>query len=66
MFANLQVCVSLLPFVTKTGYLTVMAGVLSALVILLLVAVALFCIHKKKQSNKSKGTKRVFFSLFIN
>ncbi|XP_076595942.1 uncharacterized protein LOC143326269 isoform X2 [Chaetodon auriga] len=35
-------------------YLPIMAGVLSALLILLIIGVAVVCIHKKKQNNKPK------------
>ena len=52
-----KICVSLVSFITKTCYLPVLAGVLSALVILLIVGVAVVCSHKKKQNNKPKGTK---------
>ncbi|XP_078116853.1 uncharacterized protein LOC144524450 isoform X5 [Sander vitreus] len=39
---------------TIQGYLPIMAGVLSALVILLVVGVAVICAQKKKQNNKPK------------
>ncbi|XP_076595941.1 uncharacterized protein LOC143326269 isoform X1 [Chaetodon auriga] len=38
-------------------YLPIMAGVLSALLILLIIGVAVVCIHKKKQNNKPKAEK---------
>ncbi|XP_078116849.1 uncharacterized protein LOC144524450 isoform X2 [Sander vitreus] len=39
---------------STVGYLPIMAGVLSALVILLVVGVAVICAQKKKQNNKPK------------
>ncbi|XP_035863305.1 hemicentin-1 [Sander lucioperca] len=41
-------------YTSTVGYLPIMAGVLSALVILLVVGVAVVCAQKKKQNNKPK------------
>lgn len=54
MFANVTICVSF------TGHIPIIAGVLSALVILLVVGVAFVCVHLKKQKNKPKGNDQYF------
>lgn len=54
MFANVTICVSF------TGHIPIIAGVLSALVILLVVGVAFVCVHLKKQKNKPKGNEQYF------
>lgn len=45
-----------LPFVTETEYLTVIAGVLAALIILLVSGLVFMYTRRKKQSNETKGT----------
>ncbi|KAF1384635.1 hypothetical protein PFLUV_G00122250 [Perca fluviatilis] len=52
--ANNTLCQPTTTPTSTVGYLPIMAGVLSALVILLVVGVAVVCAQKKKQNNKPK------------
>ncbi|KAE8285947.1 hypothetical protein D5F01_LYC15626 [Larimichthys crocea] len=56
--ANNTLCIETTTTPTSTmtteGHIPIIAGVLSALVILLVVGVALVCVHQKKQKNKPK------------
>ncbi|XP_027140998.1 T-cell surface antigen CD2-like isoform X2 [Larimichthys crocea] len=56
--ANNTLCIGTTTTPTSTmtpeGHIPIIAGVLSALVILLVVGVALVCVHQKKQKNKPK------------
>ena len=54
-FSYWQICLSLVSFITKTGHLPIIGGVLTALVFLLIIGVAVVCSQRKKQSNKPKG-----------
>lgn len=51
---------SVLPFVTETEYLTAIAGVLAALIILLVSGLVFIYTQRKKKSNTTKGTKQHF------
>lgn len=51
------ICVFLVCFVTEPGILSIAAGLLSALVILLVLGVAVVCSQMRKKNNKPKGTE---------
>ena len=60
VFADLKMCVCPLSLVSETEQLPIIAGVLSALVILLVVGIVTICAQKKKQNNKGKNQKLLF------
>lgn len=60
MSAFLTIGVSLLSFFTGKNNVVAIAGVLLALVILVLVGVAVICSQKKQKNDKPKGTKPNF------